>query len=237
MTSSIFGSTKTRNQQDSEHWMGVSDLMAGLMMVFLFIAISYMRFVVVKQEDIKQVATAYQEGQVAIYQSLLREFEDDLEAWDAHVDAESLSFEFRSPEVLFETGKIDLRPRFKEILDDFFPRYIEVLRQHRADINEVRIEGHTSSIWNTSTTADEAYFNNMWLSQGRTRSVLGYVYKSPAIVADKDWVKRYVAAVGFSSSRPILTPKGKEDKSRSRRVTFRVTTDVDIKMREILERV
>ena len=33
--------------------MGVSDLMAGLMMVFLFIAIAFMRYVQVEQERIK----------------------------------------------------------------------------------------------------------------------------------------------------------------------------------------
>ena len=233
----VFGKSVSTAKQDSEHWMGVSDLMAGLMMVFLFIAISYMRYVLVKQEDIKEVATAYQEGQVAIYESLVKEFQNDLAIWDAHVDPESLSFEFQSPEVLFSLGEIALKERFQEILDDFFPRYLEVLREHREVINEVRIEGHTSSIWNSTTTADEAYFRNMWLSQGRTRSVLNYVYSNPAIASDKDWVKRNVAAVGFSSSRPVTWPNGRENEERSRRVTFRVITDVDIKMRTILEKV
>lgn len=233
----VFGKRVSTSKQDSEHWMGVSDLMAGLMMVFLFIAISYMRYVLVKQEDIKEVATAYQEGQVAIYESLVKEFQSDLDIWDAHVDPESLSFEFQSPEVLFSLGEIALKERFQEILDDFFPRYLEVLREHRGVINEVRIEGHTSSIWNSTTTADEAYFRNMWLSQGRTRSVLNYVYSNPAIANDKDWVKRNVAAVGFSSSRPVTWPNGRENEERSRRVTFRVITDVDIKMRTILEKV
>ena len=233
----VFGKRVSTSKQDSEHWMGVSDLMAGLMMVFLFIAISYMRYVLVKQEDIKEVATAYQEGQVAIYESLVKEFQSDLDIWDAHVDPESLSFEFQSPEVLFSLGEIALKARFQEILDDFFPRYLEVLREHREVINEVRIEGHTSSIWNSTTTADEAYFRNMWLSQGRTRSVLNYVYSNPAIASDKDWVKRNVAAVGFSSSRLVTWPNGRENEERSRRVTFRVITDVDIKMRTILEKV
>jgi outer membrane protein OmpA-like peptidoglycan-associated protein len=233
----VFGTRASTSKQDSEHWMGVSDLMAGLMMVFLFIAISYMRYVHVKQEDIKEVATAYQDGQVAIYESLVEEFQADLEAWDARVDPESLSFEFQSPEVLFALGEIALKERFQEILDNFFPRYLEVLKEHRDVINEVRIEGHTSSIWNSQTTPDEAYFKNMWLSQGRTRSVLNYVYANPQITDDRDWVKSYVAAVGFSSSRPVTWANGRENEERSRRVTFRVITDVDIKMRTILEKV
>lgn len=233
----ILGTRNPSYKQDSEHWMGVADLMTGLMMVFLFIAISYMGYVHVKQKDIKKVATAYQTGQVAIYDSLLKEFQEDLEVWDAHVDPESLSFEFLSPEVLFSTGELALKERFQEILDDFFPRYLTVLRKHRAEINEVRIEGHTSSIWNAQTPPDEAYFKNMWLSQGRTRSVLNYVYGNSEIADDRDWVRRYVAAVGFSSSRPVTWANGTENEARSRRVTFRVITDVDIKMRTILEKV
>jgi outer membrane protein OmpA-like peptidoglycan-associated protein len=232
----ILGKNRSPASSDSEHWMGISDLMAGLMMVFLFIAISYMRYVHVKQEDIKQVATAYQEGQVAIYESLVSEFEADLEQWDAKIDEESLSFEFQSPEVLFSQGEIALKEQFKEILNDFFPRYLEVLRAHRGVINEVRIEGHTSSIWNSGTSDDQAYFNNMWLSQGRTRSVLSHVYFIPSVRSERDWVKRYVAAVGFSSSR-LVTNDGVEDQEKSRRVTFRVITDVDIQMRTILEKV
>ena len=131
---------------------------------------------------------------------------------------------------------IDLNTKFKEILNDFFPRYLEVLRAHRGVINEVRIEGHTSSIWNSGTSDDQAYFNNMWLSQGRTRSVLSHVYSIPSVRSERDWVKRYVAAVGFSSSR-LVTNDGVEDQEKSRRVTFRVITDVDIQMRTILEKV
>ena len=37
----LFGSDK-RRQENGEHWLTVSDLMAGLMMVFLFIAIVFM---------------------------------------------------------------------------------------------------------------------------------------------------------------------------------------------------
>ena len=66
-----------------EHWMSVSDLMAGLMMIFLFIAIALMRDAFEERDKIKQVAIAYQENQVAIYDALMDEFEDDLETWCA----------------------------------------------------------------------------------------------------------------------------------------------------------
>lgn len=222
-------------EQEESHWLSVSDLMAGLMMLFLFIAIALMREAFIERDKIKNVAVAYQENQVAIYNALMAEFKDDLKRWDAYIDRDSLTFTFRSPDVLFARGKIELSERYKELLNDFFPRYLKVLLQFAESINEVRIEGHTSSIWNKYVTDTEAYFKNMELSQGRTRSVLAYVYDLPESRDYQDWIKKHFAAVGFSSSRPVLDASGKEDFERSRRVTFRVITNAEIKMRQILE--
>ncbi|MYK69484.1 MAG: OmpA family protein, partial [Gammaproteobacteria bacterium] len=98
--------------------------MAGLMMVFLFISIALMRDAFLDRDRMRDVAVAYREGQVAIDSALRSEFENDLDFWDAAIDAENLTFEFRSPEVLFEAGSTALRPRFVTILNDFFPRYL-----------------------------------------------------------------------------------------------------------------
>ena len=238
----VFGTTQGSSQVDAgEHWLSVSDLMAGLMMVFLFVSIALMREamaerdkVQVERDKIKDVAVAYQENQVTIYDALMDEFNSDLSRWGAEVDKETLSFNFKSPEVLFASGETDLKPGFRSILDDFFPRYMGVLDRFRSSIDEVRIEGHTSSIWNQRTPADEAYFKNMWLSQGRTRAVLAYVHALPESDEQRDWIRRRVSAVGFSSSRPVLTSSGKEDRERSRRVLFRVITNAETQIRKII---
>ncbi len=154
----------------------------------------------------------------------------------AEIDRNDLSFVFKSPDVLFARGDIAIRPKFKAILNEFFPRYLEVLLRFQDSIDEVRIEGHTSSVWNHKATEDEAYFKNMWLSQGRTRSVLKYVYSLESIKRHRPWVKKHIAAVGFSSSRPIIE-NGEENHERSRRVTFRVITNSETKIRQIIESV
>ncbi len=224
-----------RGVEEEDHWISVSDLMAGLMIVFLFISVALMRNAFQERDKIKEIAIAYQENQVGIYEALVEEFRVDLPRWQAEIRRETLSFEFKSPEVLFDTGEITLKPTFKEILDDFFPRYLVVLSRFRDSINEVRIEGHTSSIWNQSTDSDAAYFKNMELSQGRTRSVLNYVYRLGFVAQERPWVKKHIAAVGFSSSHPIMNNDGTENKDRSRRVTFRTVTNAEIQIRKILE--
>jgi outer membrane protein OmpA-like peptidoglycan-associated protein len=232
---SIFGKGSDSGSGDEHHWLSVSDLMAGLMMVFLLISIALMRHALAERDRIKEVAVAYQQNQVAIYEALVDEFEDDLNDWQAHIDANTLALTFQSPEVLFATGSARLRPVFEDILSDFYPRYINVLTPFRISIDEIRIEGHTSSVWNQTVSPDEAYFLNMQLSQDRTRSVLNYLYSLPETQANKDWVKRTTAAVGFSSSRPILKEEGEENLERSRRVSFRVITNAESQIREILK--
>ena len=230
-----FLSSTTHDESEESHWLSVSDLMAGLMMVFLFISVALMRDAFLERDQIKEIAVAYQENQVAIYNSLMSEFEKDLDKRQADIDGETLSFVFKSPDVLFDRGEALIKPKFKVILDDFFPRYMSVLRGYLDSINEVRIEGHTSSVWNQWTNDSEAYFKNMELSQGRTRSVLNYVYNLKNIESERQWIKRNIAAVGFSSAKLIIDKTGKEDRSRSRRVTFRVITNSETQIRKILQ--
>jgi outer membrane protein OmpA-like peptidoglycan-associated protein len=230
----VFGASK--GSEDGEHWLTVSDLMAGLMMVFLFIAIAFMRHVSVERDKIKDVAVAYQQNQVAIYDGLNEEFKEDLSAWRASIDKETLSFQFNSPDVLFDLGESTLKPEFQNILANFIPRYLGVLEEYKTNISEVRIEGHTSSEWGADTHPDDAYFFNMALSQNRTRSVLNFAYlKSSLSKIQKNWVKSSFAAVGLASSRLKLNADDSENKEKSRRVSFRVITNADIQIRKIID--
>lgn len=223
------------DEQEESHWLSVADLMAGLMMVFLFIAIALMLNAYSERDKIKKVAVAYQENQVAIYDALKLEFGKDLESWDADIDDDTLTFTFKAPDVLFKSGKFAVSEQFKGLLNDFFPRYMEVLEPYKKSINEVRIEGHTSSGWGGICVEHCAYFKNMELSQRRTRSVLGYVYELETSKKYIEWIKKHIAAVGLSSSKLILDENGVENKAKSRRVSFRVITNSDIQIKRILQ--
>ena len=162
-----------------EYWITIADLMTGLMLIFLFIAISYMSKISDENEKFIDIVNAYKTIQDQIYTELLRTFQDDLEVWHGSIDRETLSISFYEPEVLFEKGKIDLKPKFQAILEDFFPRYISTLSksEFKNNINSIRIEGHTSSEWLNTTRPKDAYIYNMSLSQSRTAEVLNFVLK------------------------------------------------------------
>jgi outer membrane protein OmpA-like peptidoglycan-associated protein len=231
----VFGSPLKHAHQDSEHWMSVSDLMSGLMIVFLFVSVAMLHFVRVERDRIKEIAVAYRDTQVTIYKELEREFAGDLEGWGAEIDADTLEVRFLDPELLFEHGRSNLRPSFREVLDEFLPRYFSVLTRHMDRIEEIRIEGHTSSDWAHGVSVEAAFFKNMSLSQSRTREVLEYSILRASSNAQRDWIRRKVAAVGFSSSRPVLDRAGGEDPHRSRRVAFRVLTDSETQLKRIID--
>jgi len=214
-----------KKSQEDENWISASDLMAGLMMVFLFILIAYAQTADQRLRNTQEIVVEWRNTELAIYKALVNEFESDLESWDAVIDQKTLTIRFKSPDILFETGKAELRPKFKTILDDFMPRYIDLLVSKFGDeIEEVRIEGHTSSEWNQSSDLLEAFTKNMKLSQDRTRAVLDYSINLESLKYLTPWMIKNVSANGLSSARLIVDGVGIEDKERSKRVDFKVKT-------------
>ncbi|RMD63220.1 OmpA family protein, partial [Candidatus Parcubacteria bacterium] len=59
------------NVEEEDHWISVSDLMAGLMMVFLFVSIALMHSAFMERDKIREIALTYEKTQLAIYQALL----------------------------------------------------------------------------------------------------------------------------------------------------------------------
>lgn len=229
----FFGSRRVA-PDDSEHWMSISDLMSGLMIVFLFVSIAMMHFVRVERDRIKEIAMAYRETQVSIYNDLQVEFAADLQDWGAEIDRETLEVRFLNPDVLFISGRADLRRPFKDVLNTFFPRYLSVISRYQGKIDEIRIEGHTSSDWAPGTPVETAYFLNMALSQSRTREVLQYVHSLARSDVEREWIRGKIGAVGFASARPVQDADGVEDPQRSRRVSFRVISDSATQIKRII---
>ncbi|MDD9841487.1 MAG: OmpA family protein, partial [Alphaproteobacteria bacterium] len=163
-----------------------------------------------------------------IYQALMQEFEPDLDDWKAEIERETLTIKFNEPDIFFESGSATVTAKFQGILSDFFPRYIRILEPFFDNIREVRIEGHTSSKWETATNEEDAFLENMKLSQDRTQAILDYCLR--LIGLDENYSKRIkekVKTAGFSSTKLKYDYYDREDEAASRRVEF--TIDIDEK--------
>jgi outer membrane protein OmpA-like peptidoglycan-associated protein len=206
----------SQDDQDDQ-WISIADMMAGLMVVFLFIAIINLK----SQYDKIKTFEILQDN---IYNKLYEEFKDDLEKWTAEIDKDTLTVSFREPRIQFDTGSSVVKDKFKLILNDFFPRYLDVLYEFYQNIDEIRIEGHTSSKWETALSQDDIYIENMILSQERAIKVLIYSLNLNLGI-NKGWAKNLIAANGMSFSKLILTSEDLEDEIRSQRTEFRVKVD------------
>lgn len=225
------------HDEENPFAQSTGDLMAGLLLVFVLILASTLLRLEDEFEQKVSFAEDYRLLREELYQDLNEEFKMDLPRWSAVLDRDTLSLRFTEPEVLFDQGKDAVKGRFSEIISDFFPRYVKILSspKYKESIEEVRIEGHTSSEWTGKEDQEMAYFLNMELSQNRTRNVLR---SSLATIGDpdlKDWVRSKITANGLSSSQLILKD-GVENKSASRRVEFRVRTNAEEKIAAFLER-
>ena len=243
MLGDLFG---TKERETEEHWVSISDMMAGLMVIFLFIAISYMLNVrlkadeiIVYKNEVEKLLDAYKNLQAALYKELRSEFEGSptkktqfRTVWRGHLDMETIRF--KKP---FRQGDDTVPTAFKNVLRNFFPRYIAILTkpEYRDEVAEIRIEGHTSSEWFDAVGVDVAYYNNMELSQDRARNVLQYVLeiRHPKIMQNKEWIKKYLTANGLSSSKLIFDSSGNQNREASRRVEFRVVTKSEKLINEI----
>jgi len=215
-------------------WMSVSDLMTGLMVIFLFIAIAYIKRV----QQNQTVLTDYVETKNKLHDKLVKEFEGDTLRWQMAI-GKDLSMKFNNPTVLFAQGSSQLTPQFQEILDEFLPRYFNILLKDslRKDIQEIRIEGHTDPVPYPSLDSDP-YIANVILSQQRSLSVLRYFRKMPVFeqYTDKEQqlLEYWFTSNGLSYGKSLDSEgnytllSGKNiDNQMSRRVEFRIITSGD----------
>ena len=219
-------------------WMSVSDLMTGLMIIFLFVAIAYM----IQVKENQNVLTDYVETKNHLHDKLVKEFEGDTAKWQMAI-GKDLSMKFNNPQVLFATGSYQLTPQFCEILDEFIPRYLDILLNDSlsSKIQEIRIEGHTDNVPAPKFGTDP-FMANIILSQLRSYSVLDYIRNMPSYQDysedKKQKLEFWFTANGLSYGKSIdsngnyTAISGQPiDCDKSRRVEFRLVTEGE----EVLE--
>jgi chemotaxis protein MotB len=220
----------------NREWLSISDMMAGLMMVFLFIAVVFMQKINKDKDAMIEIASTYADTKVKLNQALHKEFDTDLEKWGAEILKDN-TIRFKEPEVLFARSSSQIREKFKEILKNFFPRYLTILTNNtfKKDIVELRVEGHTSSIWKKESSVQAAYLNNARLSQNRAFSVLDYLFTLPSVAIHEDWLIKVFRANGLAFAKKIIE-NNVENLDKSRRVEFRVITNTEERIEQILKK-
>lgn len=220
------GITYQEDEPQNPFALSIGDLMAALLLIFVLL----LSATLLNLQERAEMAENYKDVKKEIYDELIKEFKDDLKDWNANIDEKDLLIRFSGPRVEFDFGKSEVKPQFKEILSDFFPRYVMIitLTKFKDNIEEIRIEGHTD---NKGT-----YFNNMELSQNRTRSVLNFVLENTNYEpSEKSWIQLNLTANGLSYSKPIADNDTEQGQKKNRRVEFRIRTNAEKQIDEMLK--
>lgn len=213
---------RARSGQEDIDWLPVSDVMSGLMMVFLFISVVIMRSAITTTATIEEMTITRQLLREEIYAHLMNEFGDDLQRWSASINQENLTISFHKSDGMFASGLAELNTSYAQVFADFYPRYIDTIAPYVDSILEIRIEGHTSSGWKNSNSEFEAYLNNLELSQNRALSVLKLLAQLDAQSSNNQELFSRFTSIGYASANPVFDPLGIEDIEASRRVAFRI---------------
>jgi chemotaxis protein MotB len=114
-----------------------------------------------------------------------------------------------SDKQLFDSGKADLKPFTKKILD-------EVYRQLKPRLNEVRVEGNTDNV----PISNDQFPSNWELSSARATGVARY------FVEDDGLAPRRISALGYGEYRPRVANDTDAHRAQNRRVDV-VILDTD----------
>jgi chemotaxis protein MotB len=106
-----------------------------------------------------------------------------------------------SGNLLFDSGKSDLKPQGLVLLDTLAERL-------RTMPNEIRIEGHTDNV----PIATPLYPSNWELSSARAITVGRYLAEHDAITPTR------LVAAGYGEYRPVVSNDTREGRARNRRV-------------------
>ena len=220
------------------NWMSLSDMMTGLMLVFLFIAI-------IAINDVRSIAQEYQDTRVQIYNDLVEVFDGYKEEWSMEIDEKTLSIRFTNPDLLFRFDSDVIRPAYRSILDEFIPKYLTIINmpQYRELISEIRIEGHTSQ---DRPNDVNYYMYNIDLSQRRANAVLKYMIEHESFLGlpskERSHIQFWITANGLGYNRALdkegdlfFKTNQEQDRDRSRRVEFRILTDSEILLENIIK--
>ena len=229
-------------------WISFSDIMTGLMVIFLFISVSYIVEVQKKQKERDIIFEEFKATKEQLYAELENEFKDDFKDWQVELDKD-LSIKFTNPEVLFLSGRAEIRPNFESILNEFMPRYFNILLkpEYQNKISEIRIEGHTDAVPAPQFDSDP-YIGNIKLSQMRSAEVLKYFrrmdYFRNLSDSEEQKLQFWLTANGLSYGRTLDDNKqltvisgNPTNNNYSRRVEFRIVTTSETLVEQVLKEI
>ncbi|MBU5465685.1 OmpA family protein [Virgibacillus sp. MSJ-26] len=211
-------------EEEGQFWPSFTDLLTTILLCFMLIFIIMMVIKSLQIKEMKRTIDQIMGVRSQIITDLKTEFSDS--SYGIEVDEKTGAIIFNT-EILFAYDDDDLKKESFSFLDEFVPKYLDILLESGYDdyVAEVIIEGHTDR--------DGDFLYNLELAQDRAYSVAAYIlsddfaYKN---IQEQLEEKLTVNSKSFSDFR--TDDKGNYSAEDSRRVEFKFR----LKDEEILDK-
>lgn len=204
---------KRRIEEGNGYWISFSDLMSGVLIIFMLLFIykilDYQNNIESKEAMIESLSST----RAQIITMLQEEFEK--EDIDILIDPKTGAIRL-SEAILFDYGRNELKEEGKSFLQKFIPVYVRILfsdEKIKSQVSQIIIEGHTDD------SGD--YIYNLKLSQERALSVVEYLIGDGFNYDYKNDLQYNLTANGRSFSELITNEDSTVNADASRRVEIK----------------
>lgn len=219
------------DELEEHYWPSFTDMMAMIVLVFLFITV--IAFV-------QSIYTAYDQTQIRRELSKVTNVKKHIsdvinQKLQDQVGKDKIT---RGPnntisvegDVLFETASADVSKKGKVVLNHVADALVEIIDNKTLSqyIYIILVEGHTDSV----------PYDNWTLSEKRAVNVIKYLQKANPKL-NEDRYAKYLAATGYSKYQPIAKGHTAEAEQKNRRISFQIILDDNKwqnKIKDIMEK-
>ncbi|SET56764.1 chemotaxis protein MotB [Oceanobacillus limi] len=155
-----------REGDDGHFWPSFTDLLTTILLCFILIFITMMIIKSLQIEEMKRTIDQIMGVREKLVNEMKEEFNDA--SMGIEVDEKTGAIIFNT-DILFEFDEAELKSESFEFLNEFVPRYLDILlgSEYEEYVAEIIIEGHTDR--------NGGYLYNLELAQERSYSVAEYI--------------------------------------------------------------
>ncbi|MRH41724.1 OmpA family protein [Aquibacillus halophilus] len=220
-----------KNEEEESHfWPSFTDLLTIILLCFILIFISMMVIKSFQIEEMERTIDQIMGVRVELVKELNEEFSES--TLGIEVDEKTGAIIFNT-DILFEFNQAVLKKESYQFLDEFIPKYLDVLLESEYEnyIAEIIIEGHADK--------NGGYLYNLNLSQDRAYSVASYILGEDfpeKSIQQKLEGKLTVNAKSYTDGRNDAEGNYSADDSRRVEFKFRLKDEEILdKTRELLQ--
>ncbi|MEA3314313.1 MAG: TolC family protein [Campylobacterota bacterium] len=159
-----------------------------------------------------------------IHRDIKNEFKDDINLWGLYIYKYPLNITFSKSHLIFQNNTHHIKPSYKLILKDFFPRYIDIIIKYKSMIKNIDIKVYSSKENSKGSTPEEKFNRNLILTQDTADEIYYFLenIKNDNILKNEEWLKNNIKHIGMSSSEALYNTNDEKKIPPSKRIEFTI---------------